>query len=264
MCPLGIDDRKVQKMHNRKDIKGLVRALNDKNPTVKRSAAWALLDLASEIKEAYVVDALIASLQDSLITGIAIQALAEIGDKRAVEPLLPLLSGHKSRGVAAYALGVFGEQRAVEPIMELLKDKDYSVRRQAAEALGKIGDQRAADALLKVSLEDPDSDVRSAATRALERMGDTRKVIAYLNEAVTQLIKAYNQEPQGFRSGGMRFAMTGMIENQVRVIGQKLNEYGGLELMNRAFEVFCGYTNWPKHIPQDLRKVWDGIGDWKA
>ena len=58
--------------------------------------------------------------------------------------------------------------------------------------------------------------------------------------------------------------MTDIFEGQVRGIGQKLHELGGLPLMQRAFEAFAGYADWPGHIPSDLRKVWDGIGRWTA
>jgi hypothetical protein len=258
--PLFVDDPKVKKMHEKKDLKSLVKALRASDKKVKSSAAWALEDLGSGIQDASVVDALIAAIQDSEIDGIAIQALAKIGDKRASDALLPLIADHhENRGVAAYALGELREPRAVDSLINLMSDGDFSVRRQAATALGRLGDKRAGDVLAKASIHDGYRDVRKAAADALEELGDPRMVDGILNDALSHMIEIYQRGKQVVSTGDFTISLD---EGKIKGYGQKLNELGGLELMKRAFAIFSKWSNWPKEVVTDLFATWVGIGDW--
>jgi|GEM_PF-1588972 len=257
---LFVDDPKVIKLCEKKDFKGLVKALKSDDSKVKRSAAWALENLASETKESFIVDALIAAVQDTEIGDIAIQALAKAGDNKAAEALLPLVEdGHPSRGMAAYALGVLGESRAVGPLIALMGDSDFSVRQQAATALGHLGDKDAGDVLAKASIHDGYRDVRKAAADALEELGDPRMVDGILNDALSHMIEIYKRGKQVVDMGNFRVSMD---EGKIKGFGQKLNELGGMELMKRAFAIFSQYSDWPREVLLDLFALWVGIGDW--
>ncbi|MCW3135973.1 MAG: tetratricopeptide repeat protein, partial [Canidatus Methanoxibalbensis ujae] len=109
----------IEKLIEREDIEGLIRALKDRDAGVRANAA---------------------------------EALGEIGDERAVEPLIKALkdSDESVREGAALALGEIGDKRAVEPLIEALEDSKRSVRRNAAEALEIIASNAiyAVDSLL--------------------------------------------------------------------------------------------------------------------
>ena len=120
-------------------VEALLEAVEDRDPEVRRGAAWAL----GVIRNPRVVDALVSLLGD------------EDGSVR---------SG------AAWALGVIGDPRAVPSLVRSLEDGNAEVRRKAAWALGEIGDEGAVDALVRV-LEDEDQDVRRVSLLVLEKLG---------------------------------------------------------------------------------------------
>ena len=94
-------------MKAEKDVEGLIKALKDKDESVR----W----------RGHV-------------------ALGEIGEP-AVEPLIQALRRDNDRGVreiAAKALGDIGDVRAVESLKRALWDGEYWVQERASEALKKI------------------------------------------------------------------------------------------------------------------------------
>jgi HEAT repeat protein len=126
----------VEKLEQRRDIEGLVKALEYKK-------------------------------DDGQICLFATVALGNLRDARAVAPLikrfktrdkLGLLPNTYFRQCLTNALAKIGEP-AVLPLLDLLQDADSSVRTAAARALGKIGDTRAAKPLIaawdngKITLE---------------------------------------------------------------------------------------------------------------
>jgi HEAT repeat protein len=121
----------VEKMKEKKDVKGLIKALGDE--------------------------------KDSDVRGNAARALGTIGDARAVEPLIIRALGDSDHGVrwnAAEALGKIGEP-TVEPLIRALVDGSNDVRQNAAQALGTIGDARAVEPLIRAL---GDSDWRVSGT----------------------------------------------------------------------------------------------------
>lgn len=130
----------IEKLKAKRDVKGLIKALDYKEDLIIRSGA--------------------------------VVALGEIGDARAIEPLITLLNLDylSVRLVAAEALGNFRDPRTVGPLIAALKDPESAVRRRAAEALGKIGDARAVKPLI-AALKDWIEDVRKEAAKALGKIG---------------------------------------------------------------------------------------------
>lgn len=98
----------VKRMLKKRDVKGLIRAVNDEERGIRLAA---------------------------------IEALGQIGDLQAVEPLIAALQDDSwgVRSYAAAALGAIGDGRAVKPLTSLIRDGKKVVRKAAAEALAKIG-----------------------------------------------------------------------------------------------------------------------------
>jgi len=129
----------VEKMRERRDVMGLIKALQYKSDLeVRRNAE---------------------------------KALGDVGDKRAVVPLIHALKDEnwRVRSEAAVALGKIKGALAVETLVHALKDEDSDVRKRAAAALRNIGEP-AVESLIH-ALEDEDSDVRKRVTVALDELG---------------------------------------------------------------------------------------------
>ncbi len=169
----------VEKLKARKDVDGLIAALNHKQWDVFKDAMEALVSIG----DARAVEPLIKALEEGWVKAYgggrinvstyAANALGEIGDVRAVEPLIKLLSDKEVSSTAASVLGQIGDAKAVGPLIEALKDKNNKpyVREQAASALGQIGDARAIRPLID-ALRDKDTGVRLKAASVLGKIGD--------------------------------------------------------------------------------------------
>ena len=100
----------VEKMLEKKDFNGLIKALTDKE------------------------------------TGIRTAAAKGLGAARVTRAVIPLCTAMKDREAAmrqttAVALGLIGDARAVEPLAQSLRDTVPEVRNTAADALLKLGAQ---------------------------------------------------------------------------------------------------------------------------
>ena len=161
----------VEKMKEKKDVKGLIKALRSESDYVRGNAAEAL----GEIGDARAVKPLTQAFEFDLMAypyarRKAEEALVKMGD-RAVEPLIQALKEEDEyvRPEVAKVLGNIRDLRAVEPLVQALKDEDWAVRGTAAKALGNLGDKRAIEPLVE-ALRDEDKEVRSAAKDALRRI----------------------------------------------------------------------------------------------
>lgn len=196
----GLFGTDVKTLKEKRNVKGLISALNCKDLKVQYDAAEALGDLGddravgpliSALKNvelsgvrwkaaealskigASAVDPLIGALQhsDDDVRWKSAIALGEIGDQRAIGPLISLLCDHdrfvKSR--AAYALGLIGEP-AVDPLLRALCEGDGNLRWGAAIALGKIRNPRTIEPLIR-ALADKYENVRAEAAISLAAMG---------------------------------------------------------------------------------------------
>jgi len=159
----------VDRLEARKDVKGLIRALRNKDRDIREAAAWAL----GELKDRRAVGPLISLLERDKESGNAAWALGQLGDGSAVGILIAALSSEALdvRTNAAGALGFLGQGEAVEPLILALGDEQNWIRQNAAVSLGRIGDERAIGPLTK-SLRDSDAEVRSNAIEALRKIGD--------------------------------------------------------------------------------------------
>ena len=160
-------------------IPALMKALQDKNLQVRRSAADVLRQIGPPA-----IPALVKALKDSdaNVRSIAAYVLGKIGAKAktALPQLVPLLtdSNAKVRSSAASALGGIGAeaQTAVPQLVPLLTDSNANVRSNAASALGGIGaEAQTAVPQLVPLLQDSDANVRSSAASAFGKIGAEAK-----------------------------------------------------------------------------------------
>jgi HEAT repeat protein len=188
----------VKKMEEKRNVKGLIKALEHKDPNVRSEAAKAL----GRIGDERAVEPLIQALRDKYgsVREAAAEALVKIGAP-AVEPLITALRDEEwyVRRAAAEALDELGWKPgqdegaawywmvkrdwekcvalgaiAVEPLISALRDEDDDVREAAAEALGELGDSRAVKPLISALRDDRYWRVRKAAAEALGEIGDER------------------------------------------------------------------------------------------
>lgn len=158
-------------------VRPLIAQLKDRDPLVRRHAAYCL----GEIGDPRAVAPLIAALEDRqpLIRRHAAAALGKIGNARAVKPLISVLNDRTEeahvRMSAAEALGQIGEPGAVDSLIGSLQDENWGVRSRSARALGNMNDPRALEPLI-CALQDGDPAVRACAADALGKMSDLRAV----------------------------------------------------------------------------------------
>jgi len=163
----------IEKMKQKKDVKGLIKAL--KNKDVSEEAAEAL----GKLGDAQAVEPLIAVLKDGgyLLYKAAAKALGELGDARAVKPLINALKNKDKRDIVASALGELGDAQAVKPLIEILQDRDMRDNyRQVSTALAKLGEPAVEPLIAMVEYKVTDVKQGMAAMDALGEIGDPRAV----------------------------------------------------------------------------------------
>ncbi|NES00714.1 MAG: GAF domain-containing protein, partial [Symploca sp. SIO1B1] len=147
-------------------IPELIRALQDKNFSVRASAAEALGKIGSEAT----IPELIRALQDKnfSVRASAAEALGKIGSEATIPELIQALQdkNFSVRASAAEALGKIGSEATIPELIQALQDEDYSVRDSAAEALGKIGSESSIPALIQ-ALQDEKYSVSDSVSEAL-------------------------------------------------------------------------------------------------
>lgn len=95
-----------------------------------------------------------------------------------------------------------------------------------------------------------------AAKEAARKAAAARPSEAWFDEAVDKMVSIYREHPQGFVQGS-----GGAPEQELRRIGEMLNQRGGMDLMRAAHAEFasrCGVLG----AARNLEFVWDGIGSW--
>ncbi len=255
------------KLQDSRAVKPLITALQDSNPTVKAAMAEAL----GKLQDSRAVEPLITALQDhkpSVRLTVA-KVLGELHDSRAVEPLITALQDPEDvvRFAAAGALGQLNDPRAIEPLIVAASDKGFP-RHNAVIALGEIGFQledrtmqtRIAAWLQSYANTEDAFDTHRAAITAAEKIGVPNNIPddVWFAVAVDRLVGIYRQHPQGFVAGE-----GDKQENEIRRIGNSLNQRGGMELMLAAHKEFarkCGVLG----APRNLEFLWNRIGEWKG
>jgi len=109
-------------MKEKKDVKGLIKALKYKDNTIRE---WAVVALC-EIKDARAVEPLIEALkdEDSNVRWRAAEALKDIGDARAVEPLKQALKDEDELVTELLSRNLQIREKALTRVQELTKAGD--------------------------------------------------------------------------------------------------------------------------------------------
>ena len=147
----------VEELAEKRDVNGLIEALEHKEPRVREQAALAL----GQIGHASSIAALLTAQKDkdSRVQKAAMLALARVsfGAKPDIERLLEALKHEEPsvREQAIRTLGEMGQLHGLKPVGLALQDEDPLVRAAAAEALGKIlGAPESETEILKEKLKD--------------------------------------------------------------------------------------------------------------
>lgn len=202
----------VNKLAQKRDIKGLVKALKNQNTAIQEDAANALIRLSDlqavplliemlSENEAHLyeparyvlanlglksVDGLIAALPSlqGAAQERAIGILGELGDSRAVEPLLALLGASSSKAVdtAAYALGNIGDKRAREGLLARLNDKGSSVETGVIFALGQVGAGKTVALLESLLAQGLSDNLRDVASQAIENIRNPQTIQTLIDQ----------------------------------------------------------------------------------
>jgi HEAT repeat protein len=156
---MGLFSRKpnVDELAAKKDVKGLIEALEHKEPRVREQAALAL----GKIGHASSIQALLKAQKDKdlSVRVAAAEALARVSFAATPETkkLLEALKHEEPsvREQAIRTLGEMGQLQAQKPVTLALQDEDSLVRVAAAEALGNIlGAPESETEILKEKLKD--------------------------------------------------------------------------------------------------------------
>ena len=129
----------VEKLKEKRDVEGLVKALRHKDPSIRRKAARAL----GELKAKDALDALINALidEDVAVRLEVVRALGKIKDERAIDHLLKVLRKDESLDVkieAAKALKEIGYSKATEILIDSIS-KSLKIPTAMAEKMVKEG-----------------------------------------------------------------------------------------------------------------------------
>ncbi len=180
------------KISNPSPVDSLVQALKDKEASVRRSAASAL----GKIGNPTAVNALVQALEDKepSVCENAAYALGKIGNPTAVNALIDILA-HEDSVVyesAALALGVTGNAAAVDGLVKALKGENSNIRKFAASLLGKISNPAAVNALVQ-ALQDENQDICEDAASVLNKVSKPTAINALAKALKDENFVAANQ-----------------------------------------------------------------------
>ena len=274
---MGLFKPNVERLAQKRDVKGLAKALfYEKDPNVRCAAAKAL----DKIGDIQAVEPLVAALRDTdkYVQKAASQALVQMGEK-AVGPLVEVVTGdlgiieygtkldvrrmaaeslaaiasmtevdgliaafssadQSVRKFSATALSWNHEARVSDALISLLGDKDYYVCLEAAKSLGKIGDPRAVEPLIEVLQSG--SPPREVA-RALGEIGDLRAVQPLIDALEAQVGKDHHWElPQSIIEALSKLGDTRAIEPLNTFLSHKSSYEKGSELTRSALASALG------------------------
>ncbi len=187
---MALFETNVPKLKDKRDIKGLIKALNSRSMQVQTDAARALGNLYA--RDA--VDPLIIALTnwnpDLQIT--AAVALGEIGSPKAIKPLLFALKEKNTelREKVVEALGKIGFD-AIDPLIKLLNEDNPKIEDQILVVLVELGD--VARRPLKRLLSDHNFERRIVLLKYLEKSADNEAIdilIDFLNDSEYEMRQA--------------------------------------------------------------------------
>jgi HEAT repeat protein len=180
-------------------VGGLLRRLDDDDPTVRAAAANAFVELGARAAHYHdgeelsaetrtrVVRALLERLDDenAAVRAAVMEALGSQAHPESVMPLCAAYDGDEAcRSATVDALGRVGDPRAIPTVVAALDDDDPGVRRRACRACARLGTSAGVPRLGRLARTDPQLAVRVEAVEALGHVGDDRDEVFEALEAV--------------------------------------------------------------------------------
>jgi HEAT repeat protein len=221
VAPVGIFGPNIEKLKAKSDIEGLIKALTDKDESVRKAAAEALGDLGGHRAAAEAaVKPLATALRDQANSvGIAAaEALGKLGGSKACYELILAprsIRVHALRSLASLAR--FGDTSATKELVRALRDADPAAQAAAAQALDELGTNAAETLVAAVADREIDAEVAAAMLgqmggptigslvgalhddRHWARVNVTDTLCAIGNPALEPLIAALRDETSGIR-----------------------------------------------------------------
>jgi HEAT repeat protein len=189
----------IDSLERKRDVEGLIKALENKDDLIRKEAARSLKRVGDE----RAVRPLIRTLKYeewqsdytllSTLREYSAEALGSIGDKRAVQPLIQSVeedADDEVRWRSIYSLGKIGDHRAVDVLIKSLKSDSWIIRENAAKALGSMGSENVVTNLIDAA-DDKEWRVRKNIVTSLGQIGDP--------EAIKPLLKLLNDEDADVR-----------------------------------------------------------------
>jgi len=163
----------IARLRQRRDIRGLLRALERRDAAVRREAADALAAIADPAATKALCG--LGDDPDSGVCSVARSALDRIAARHGATSLIAALDCDEEPWVqeeAASALGRLGDEQAVGPLGRMLqRARDADAQRAAVEALGQIGGPKAVNPIA-ACLASSDETLREVASSVLGVIGD--------------------------------------------------------------------------------------------
>ncbi len=157
----------IEKLKAKKNLQGLIKALNYYDEVIRIKSAKALGEIADKETVKPIINAL--KDRDPNVRKQAAWALGNIGNPRATDSLvLALEDCYEVRLEAIKALGRIKDEGVVETLILMLIDDDDKIRTEASKSIKKIG-QLAFEALVK-ALRHEDNNIRYNSAEILDRM----------------------------------------------------------------------------------------------
>jgi len=228
----------------------LIKVLEtDADPSVRRSAAWALHDVPTTGARS-ALEAALGHDADDRVREMAAWSLAELDSEDSDRALADALLKDKSpivRTTAAWALGRLDRSGAADALTSAVSDPEASVRESAIWALGQHDLRGRAPATLFNALTDPSSRVRMIAAWTLGQIEDTA--------AVRPLAHAFETETDDHVRTAQLWALSAIGVAPTSVIDAAMKS-SDPELRRRAVGMLAGSGGpWPWPWPRPQPRV---------
>ncbi|MCL5036790.1 MAG: HEAT repeat domain-containing protein [Chloroflexi bacterium] len=163
----------------------LIKALGDKNPYTRASAARVLGRIKEQKSVLYLIKALRDENQD--VRKTAVRSLGQINDEKAVPYIINTLGdeNYDVRWAAKNVLSDMGKS-ILGDLNEALADENPQVRESSAEIIGGYKDKESVPYLIK-ALKDGNREVREAAAKSLGQIKDESAVPALVEMFLTDM-----------------------------------------------------------------------------
>jgi HEAT repeat protein len=183
---MGLFGPDVQKLKEKRDINGLMKALQNKKADTRREAAEAL----GHIGGPEVLPALMTALgdADARVRVYGVQGLARQKDPSIENALKPLVADPDWEVRKETLAALIKAGGSAEAMLNAIRFNSAELRELAAVRLGDVGGEQAVNALME-SLNDEEEVVRLRATNSLKKILADPKTAPALADRIKSILK---------------------------------------------------------------------------